>query len=50
MREGKIFSGFHITAYYYVCWALVITGMLADLGMPFDNEFKIANTLNQPNK
>ena len=48
--KGKQFSGYHILAYYYVSWALAIPEMLADLGMPFDNEFKIANTLNQPNK
>ncbi len=48
MRE--VFSGFHITACCYVSWALVITGMFVDLGMPFENEFKIANTLNKPNK
>lgn len=50
MREGKIFSEFHITAYCYVSWALAIPEMFIDLGMPFENEFKIANTLNQPSK
>jgi Tfp pilus assembly protein PilF len=48
--KGKTFSGYHILAYYYVSWALAIPEMLAELGMPFDAEFKIANTLYQPKK
>ena len=48
--KGKQFSGYHILAYYYVSWALAIPEMLTELGMPFDIEYKIANTLYQPKK
>ena len=48
--KEKQFSGYHILAYYYVSWALAIPEMLTELGMPFDIEYKIANTLYQPKK
>ena len=43
--KGKTFSGYHILAYYYTSWAIAIPEMLNDLGLPFDNEFNIANSL-----
>jgi tetratricopeptide (TPR) repeat protein len=38
----KIFSGFQILAYYYVSWKLAIPEMLAQLQLPYSDEFKIA--------
>lgn len=39
---GKLFSGYHILAYYYVSWALAVPEMLAELNLPYDNEYEIA--------
>ncbi|MBU3660400.1 MAG: hypothetical protein FGM14_11045 [Flavobacteriales bacterium] len=40
--KDKLFSGYHILAYYYVSWAIAIPEMLSELKLPFDNEFKTA--------
>jgi tetratricopeptide (TPR) repeat protein len=45
--KDKTFSGYHIMAYYYVSWALAIPEMLAELKLPFDEEYKVAQTLKQ---
>ena len=45
--KDNTFSGYHIMAYYYVSWALAIPEMLAELKLPFDEEYKLAQTLNQ---
>jgi tetratricopeptide (TPR) repeat protein len=45
--KGKQFSGYHILAYYYVSWAIAIPEMLTELGMPFDNEYKMALILSK---
>jgi tetratricopeptide (TPR) repeat protein len=42
---NKVFSGYQILAFYYVSWALAIPEMLAQLQMPFDEEYKLAQTL-----
>ncbi len=41
--EGKVFSGYHLLAYYYVSWALAVPEMLSELQLPFDKEYEIAN-------
>ncbi len=48
--KGKTFSGYHILAYYYVSWALAIPEMLAQLQLPYDDEYKLALTMFKPNK
>jgi tetratricopeptide (TPR) repeat protein len=40
--KDKTFSGYHILAYYYVSWALAIPEMLAEIKLPFDEEYKTA--------
>ncbi|SMG10309.1 Tfp pilus assembly protein PilF [Marivirga sericea] len=44
---GKSFSGYHLLAYYYTSWALAVPEMLSQLQMPFDEEFRLANLLNE---
>jgi tetratricopeptide (TPR) repeat protein len=48
--KDKTFSGYHILAYYYVSWALSIPEMLPQLQLPFDDEYKLALTINKSNK
>ena len=48
--KNKVFSGFHILAYYYVSWSLAIPEMLSQLQLPFDDEFKLALTMYNPKK
>jgi len=43
----KIFSGYHLLAYYYVSWAISIPEMLEDLKLPYKDEYKMALTLYQ---
>lgn len=45
--KGKIFSGYHILAYYYVSWALAIPEMLKQLQLPYDEEYKMALTMHK---
>lgn len=42
---GKVFSGYHILAYYYVSFAIALPEMLSQLQLPFDDEYKLANTM-----
>ncbi len=44
----KVFSGYHILAYYYVSWALTDPEMLPKLQLPYVNEYKLALTLHKP--
>lgn len=44
---GKVFSGYHIMAYFYVSWALAMPESLAQLKMPFDREYKLAQMMYQ---
>ena len=44
----KLFSGYHILAYYYVSWKLGIPEMVDKLQLPYDNEYKLAQTLFKP--
>ena len=45
---NKQFSGYHILAYYYVSWVLAIPEMVAQLQLPYDEEFKMAKTMHKP--
>ena len=45
--EGKTFSGYHILAYYYVSWSLAMPEMVSQLNLPYDEEYKLANTLHK---
>ena len=44
----KVFSGYHILAYYYVSWKLAIPEMLSQLQLPYDEEYKLALTMHKP--
>ena len=46
--KGKEFSGYHLLAYYYVSWKLAVPGMLAQLGLPFDDEYILAEQMYKP--
>jgi hypothetical protein len=45
---GKDFSGYHLLAYYYVSWMLALPEMVAQLNLPYDDEYKMALTLYKP--
>ena len=45
---GKIFSGYHILAYYYVSWMLALPEMVSQLNLPYDEEYKLAITMQKP--
>lgn len=47
---NKVFSGYHILAYYYVSWALAIPEMLSQLQMPYEKEYVLALSINQSEK
>lgn len=44
----KDFSGYHLLAYYYVSWAIAVPQMLNELRLPYDDEYKMAQTLYKP--
>jgi tetratricopeptide (TPR) repeat protein len=44
----KVFSGYHILAYYYISWMLAIPEMVSKLQLPFDEEYKLALTMYKP--
>ncbi len=46
----KTFSGYHILAYYYVSWSLAMPEMVSQLNLPYDEEYKLANTLHKSKK
>lgn len=48
--KGKTFSGYHILAYYYVSWALVIPEMVSQLNLPYEAEYEMALTMYKSNK
>lgn len=41
---GKTFTGYHILAYYYVSFAIVMPEILKQVELPYDKEYKIAQT------
>ncbi|MFS2185667.1 tetratricopeptide repeat protein [Mucilaginibacter sp. Mucisp84] len=43
--KGKLFSGYQMIAYFYVSWALGIPDMVAQLGLPFQQEYALAQQL-----
>ena len=47
---NKVFSGYHILAYYYVSWALAIPEMLTQLQLHYDREYQVALTIFKPNR
>jgi hypothetical protein len=47
---NKVFSGYHILAYYYVSWALAMPEMLSQLQMPYEKEYVLALSINQSEK
>lgn len=42
---GTTFSGYHLLAYYYVSFKLVLPEVLPDLQLPYDEEFAMAEQL-----
>lgn len=44
---GKLFSGYHILAYYYVSWALAVPEMVSQLNLPYDGEYSIALSMHK---
>lgn len=47
---GKLFSGYHILAYYYVSWMLAIPEMVSQLQLPYDDEYKLASSMHKTKK
>lgn len=47
---NKVFTGYHILAYYYVSWMLAMPEMVPELKLPYENEYNLALELNKPNK
>lgn len=45
---NKDFSGYHLLAYYYVTWSLAIPEMVAQLHLPYDNEYAMAKSMHKP--
>jgi hypothetical protein len=45
---SKVFSGYHILAYYYVSWMLALPEMVSQLQLPYENEYKIASSMHKP--
>lgn len=41
---GKTFTGYHILGWYYASFAICLPEMLPELQLPFDKEYKIAQT------
>jgi hypothetical protein len=44
---NKEFSGFQLLAYYYVSWKLSVPEMLKQLGLPYDKEYTMAESLSK---
>ncbi len=44
---NKDFSGYHLLAYYYVTWSLAIPEMVAQLHLPYDNEYAMATSMHK---
>lgn len=44
----KVFSGYHILAYHYISWKLVMPEFLSELKLPFDEEYKLAIAMYNP--
>lgn len=48
--KGKLFTGYHILAYYYVSFALAIPDMLSQIQLPYDEEYKLAKQMHKSGK
>jgi tetratricopeptide (TPR) repeat protein len=47
----KEFTGYHLLAYYYTSWSLVLPEMVSQLNLPFEKEYEMASSLfNSPQK
>ncbi len=46
---GKLFSGYHILAYYYVSWALAMPEQVEQLGLPYQQEYELAAQMKNKN-
>ncbi len=44
----KLFSGYHILAYYYVSWMLAIPDMVSQLELPYEAEYRLAISMHKP--
>ena len=44
---GKLFSGYHILAYYYVSWALAMPEQVEQLGLSYQQEYELAKQMNK---
>jgi tetratricopeptide (TPR) repeat protein len=44
---NKEFSGFQLLAYYYVSWKLSVPEMLKRLGLPYEKEYTVAESLSK---
>ena len=44
---GKLFSGYHILAYYYVSWMLSAPEKVSELRLPFEKEYEMALRMNK---
>lgn len=42
---NKVFSGYEILAYYYVTWAIALPQFLPELGLPFQKEYELAQSI-----
>ena len=45
---NKVFSGYHILAYYYVSWMLSMPDQIEQLQLPFEAEYKLAVNSKNP--
>ena len=43
---GKLFSGYHILAYYYVSWALAMPEQVEQIGLSYQQEYELAKQMN----
>ena len=44
----KVFSGYQILAYYYVSFSIAVPEMLSQMGLPYDEEYKLATSMYKP--
>ncbi len=48
--SGKVFSGYHILAYYFVSWMLTAPEKVSQFGLPYNEEYKMACSMFKPKK
>ncbi len=48
--QGKEFSGYQSIEWFYMSWMLAMPDDISLLNLPFDNEYKIALTMDNPDK